>query len=387
MKGDESGIPIIDHEYLPLDLVAEEIRLLVIKPSKDPSSPLVAHLTQESIYGKAVYQCLSYTWGDAKPSEDLIMSGQRIKITKNLYSALRAIRHPTDVQVVWADAVCTNQHDTRERSRQVSRMHKIFEMADCVIIWLGDDDEDSDVTMDFVAELGRPEWTAFEGDGFKLKWGQRLAVTWTATYKLLQRPYFRWLWIVQELALASSPTVFCGKKGVAWTDLHNASMRIRMHQNEIEELCSHYGVEYGESTIPASIVRQDGCPNCHYARNPGNDLQLAHKLSWHRHMRTSSQSPTFLYLCLLNRDTECSDSRDKIYALWNLACEVSNLNMRLNYSLSVGDIYISFAKSYIETTRSLDITCVPHSRCRLGPESSHSYERIELPSWVPDWRG
>lgn len=295
MQGDESGIPIIDHEYLPLDLVAEEICLIVVMPAKDRFAPLIAHLAYESIYGPAAYQCLSYTWGDAAPSEDLVLNGQLLKITRNLDSALRAIRHPTDKQTLWVDAVCINQADIGERSRQVARMHRIFEMADCVLIWISDGDEDSDMAMDFVAELGGPEWTAFEeDDGFsRLKWSEQLAKVWASIYRLLQRPCFRRLWIVQEVAPASVPTVFCGTKAVAWADIHNASVRLRIHQAEVRRLCEHYGIAFGASTVQDSHVRHDGCPNCNRARKPDQDLKLTHKLSWHRQMHKSTQSPTF----------------------------------------------------------------------------------------------
>lgn len=386
MQGDESGVPIIDHEYLPLDLVAEEIRLIVLMPAEDASAPLITHLAHESIYGPAVYQCLSYTWGDAEPSEDLIQSGQLLKITKNLDSALRAIRHPTYQQTLWVDAVCINQMDIIERSRQVARMHQIFGMADLVLIWIGDGDEDSDMAVDFIAELGRLEWTVFEeDDGFsKLKWSERLAKEWAATHRLLQRPYFRRLWIVQELALASVPTVLCGTKAVAWAHIHNASMRLRIHQAEVRLMCEHYDVEFGESTVQAYNLRHNGCPNCNRARKPDQDLKLTHKLSWHRQMRKSGQSPTFLYLCLLNRDAECSNPRDKIYALWNLALEASSLGLQPDYSLSTRAVYISFAKAYIEATRSLDMICTPQSHCL---PHSHWSETLNLPSWVPDWCG
>jgi hypothetical protein len=107
LKGNQADIPTIPHEYLPLDLVAEEIRLIVLMPSEDPDAPVVAHLAHESMYGPAAYQCLSYTWGDGKATEDLILNNQLLKIRKNLAAALKAIRHrgPTQLVTLWVDAV------------------------------------------------------------------------------------------------------------------------------------------------------------------------------------------------------------------------------------------------------------------------------------------
>jgi hypothetical protein len=107
IKGKESDLPVVPYRYLPLDMVAEEIRLVVLLPSEDPSAPLVAHLAHESLYGPAAYQCLSYTWGDGPADRDLVLNGQLIKIRKSLADALKAIRsrEPGNMVTIWADAV------------------------------------------------------------------------------------------------------------------------------------------------------------------------------------------------------------------------------------------------------------------------------------------
>jgi hypothetical protein len=108
MKGPEDAIPIVLQEYLPLDMVAEEIRLLVLMPSEHRDAPLVAHLAHESLYGHAAYNALSYTWGDDEDGgEEMRLSGQSIWLRKNLADALKAIRftNKSDQIAVWADAM------------------------------------------------------------------------------------------------------------------------------------------------------------------------------------------------------------------------------------------------------------------------------------------
>lgn len=52
-----------------------------------------------------------------------------------------------------------------------------------------------------------------------IKENAKLARVWAAIYRLFQRPYFRQMWVVQEIAAASAPTVWCGKRRVSWQDL------------------------------------------------------------------------------------------------------------------------------------------------------------------------
>jgi hypothetical protein len=262
-------------------------------------------------------------------------------------------------------------------------MHQVYEAADAVLIWLGNDDEDSDIAMDFVIELRDPFGTVFDestrNDQPKLLETEDVARKWLALYRLLLRPYFRRLWIVQELTLASVPTAFCGEKYVPWHDIHQASLVLQFHRPQIRGLCDKLGMPLVDEMQPQMVHR--GCPNCFQPRLPDLDLTLPHKLTWHREMRKHNRLPSFLYLCLLNRDAECGNPRDKIYALWNLAAEANALaDFQPDYSLSTQDVYFNFTKAYIRATDSLDIICVPANYCSQGAEP------LDLPSWVTDWR-
>jgi hypothetical protein len=141
----------IPHEYVPLDLVAEELRLVVLQPARNWDAPLYAHFAHESIYGKVVFHCLSYTWGTGEATSELTLNGQLFPTRKNLENALRSLRSEVSKTTVWIDAICIGQENVRERSRQVARMNQIFEKADCVLVWLGEADEDSDLALDFIA--------------------------------------------------------------------------------------------------------------------------------------------------------------------------------------------------------------------------------------------
>jgi hypothetical protein len=42
-------------------------------------------------------------------------------------------------QLVWVDAICINQKDDQEKSRQAGMMHNIHQKAQRVVIWLGEE--------------------------------------------------------------------------------------------------------------------------------------------------------------------------------------------------------------------------------------------------------
>ena len=59
-----------------------------------------------------VYTALSYVWGDATVTEDIIVNGVSLAVTSNLASALRQIRKSFGEVILWADAICTRFGDT-----------------------------------------------------------------------------------------------------------------------------------------------------------------------------------------------------------------------------------------------------------------------------------
>jgi hypothetical protein len=59
-----------------------------------------------------------------------------------LERALRRLRHRSDPQVLWVDAICINQSDDAERSQQVKVMGAIYKSTRHCKIWLGEVEEE-----------------------------------------------------------------------------------------------------------------------------------------------------------------------------------------------------------------------------------------------------
>lgn len=86
-------------------------------------------------------------------------------------------------------------------------MRKIYNGAASVLIWLGDEVDESSMAFELIPRLSRTvgtdigSWTAKER---------------RALEALLSRPWFGRMWILQELGEASSAFLVCGDRRVHW---------------------------------------------------------------------------------------------------------------------------------------------------------------------------
>ncbi|OHX00304.1 HET domain containing protein [Colletotrichum incanum] len=132
------------YRYQPLPPIAEQgrtppfTRLLSLHPGSG-EDPFEAHLQIISIEDAPPYEALSYTWGKPtdEPRDYIWIQGYPLPIKPNLEDALRSLRLPTQVRRLWIDALCIDQSDLDERSRQVQYMRLVYKHAARVIVWLG----------------------------------------------------------------------------------------------------------------------------------------------------------------------------------------------------------------------------------------------------------
>lgn len=130
------------YSYFPLSFASNQIRLLSLEPAKERSAPLVCSLSKISLNSPPPFEALLYTWG-AFGDDAVILHSIPFKVTANLDSALRDIRHEISDRTLWIDAVCINQDDVLERNHQVTKMRQVYQAASKVVVWLGPETEDS----------------------------------------------------------------------------------------------------------------------------------------------------------------------------------------------------------------------------------------------------
>ena len=179
------------------------------------------------------YTALSYTWGPALPTKTIIVNGCAFTIRENLWHFLEQLKygitiigkvnHPLEhPHYMWIDQICIDQSSKVEKSHQVQRMAQIFSTAENVIAWIGPGDDDSDTAMHLFADSWPMERTSFDSDE---QWAQlnyhhqsyrrRLLDDRRSIGQFLSRPYWRRLWIVQEVVLAQKLMIACGQYSVS----------------------------------------------------------------------------------------------------------------------------------------------------------------------------
>lgn len=78
-----------------------------------------------------------------------------VPVTINLASALAHLRYSKQPLMLWIDAICINQEDHAERSKQICKMDRIYSDAQHTIVWLGPVADGSDKVMKLLVAIGR----------------------------------------------------------------------------------------------------------------------------------------------------------------------------------------------------------------------------------------
>ena len=138
-----------DCTYAYTQLAENPMRVLQIKglrKAHDSRSRIVVADMQvigidvEKAESQAEYAALSYVWngGKANGAQDYLQVNETFtEITTNLADALVRFALEGNPQVVWADAVCIDQRDPKEKGQQIHMMKTVFAAATKVIAWLG----------------------------------------------------------------------------------------------------------------------------------------------------------------------------------------------------------------------------------------------------------
>lgn len=134
--------------HKPLENVDQEIRIIGLLPG-EYENPIIYSLEARLLFHEIPYDALSYTWDDDSQSKSVVLLHDRIgkepKIRRNLESALRHIREiqkPGPI-FLWIDSLSINQTDAHEKSHQVRLVREIYQNARNVVVWLGDEDENT----------------------------------------------------------------------------------------------------------------------------------------------------------------------------------------------------------------------------------------------------
>jgi hypothetical protein len=317
-------------------LQAGYVRYVRIKPEEGPEGEIcletcIRRSQSGGIYDEHQnpdqfhYTAISYAWGDATARHPVFVDGHKRLVATNLWHFIqRAIIQRTETQGtkevrtellasaraslpppscqrfaddyvvhlerlqalqrlgwpedwLWIDALCIDQLDDHERTHQVGIMSEIFGRADLVISWLGPAYNNSEHAMTAIS---------YYSDKFPVNPIISPTELSEAICSLCERPYWKRLWVFQELKHARHIMLMCGKDTIFWNVFRNVWSVI-------------------VDTVTTSEDASDRLRE-----------SLATRMMA---LRTKPMDFSLWNLLKETKNLECADRRDRVYALLSVA--------------------------------------------------------------------
>jgi hypothetical protein len=361
----------------------DNIRVLELTRVHQGDIPFCGRLITTKLDKSPGYVALSYVWGKASSDDPILhLDGCPLQIRTSLWQALEELMTHVNTMALWVDQICINQENKTEKEHQVQLMSRIYAQAQRVVGWLGCHDKDSYLAFDLLLVLGRShiahdvqpdlEWQRAVDAVREVGHVHKVEDLFNPTLRPVQavaglvlRPWFYRLWIVQEVALASTLELRCGNSSISGDVFFNA---IRMMCSSVSD------------------------PPMPWLQKP---YRNAHKLGQLRAQVHAGQNHSFTRLAHTLSRWRCEKDHDRLIAIFGLVFQTNEAWFTPSYSISATQLYFEFAQARIRLDGSLSI--LHFAGC--GDNDAHEFSKDgdrfllqlhpppdDIPSWVPDWR-
>ena len=351
--------------YAPLE--SRQIRVMALSPATVLTDPIACTLSTVSLASGPYFAALSYVWGDPAITEPIEVCGQPFQATTNLVAALRQIRHADQPRTIWADAICIDQSNIKEREQQVGIMGQVFSIAHQVIVWLGEDDHPArkaETGMTFVREMSEYFRLGRDLEYPDEKPTMLTEVAFASFCEMLGKPWWNRVWTVQEAILAQQLSFHWGDASCSGEDLFRACDRLR-HRADAAQLQTPSNEELGDIVFEPAILF------------------------------TSRQYRSSLDLWTLVTGFSrrlCSVPHDRIYAFLGLidqqAAGLPDYTVFIDYQQPSQQIYDMTAFLIMVASGWLDLlteVAIPRSGILSSAPELNEKPAIQSASWCPRW--
>ncbi|KAK2759174.1 hypothetical protein FQN54_003274 [Arachnomyces sp. PD_36] len=368
--------------------IAAEIRVLVLE-NGELDSPLRASFRTCSAEDSGLWEAVSYAWEGQAPSETIHIGQRPVKVSKVVREMLELLRYRDCERLLWIDAICINQGDEAEKSQQVALMTQIYKNASAGIIYLRTDDEKlaektvtaarwlDSVDKEMITELRKTP------EGYDI--GSIIQVfhmfhpqfrSSGSIHMLMELPWFRRVWVVQEAVLPKSVIVQIGNQSLPWDLFATVMLRFLSHGSV------RRSVNLSLEECYLGSLRQS-------SRETNRGITMIHLILNLRNWRFSSGKfqtwPSGMALAC--RDLLAAVPSDKVYGLGGLfglgASPDPADSLIIDYGLNPGEVYMQFTFWCIEQEETLDI--LAQQRYTNGQRRTQCDNKMNLSSWATDW--
>ncbi|CAG8949825.1 hypothetical protein HYFRA_00004150 [Hymenoscyphus fraxineus] len=219
LNADDEQSDSLAYDYLP----DRYIRLVEIEPGEEDDE-LKLHIYTKLFWPNSridwrnhrpqipKYSALSYMWYNAAKRGKIVVNcdGASKSLDYNINAFLHELRKRGELGPFWFDVLSIDQKDDEEKRRTIGIMDEIYRNAEEVIVWLGEDDKsvNMEAASDLTQILSYNKSELLSIPFLFSKFGFYPA--WEAFKTVLENPYFKRSWIVQELVLARKTRFLIG---------------------------------------------------------------------------------------------------------------------------------------------------------------------------------
>ena len=344
---------------------SSQVRILAIEKGLY-HAPLRGLLKTQELQTRPQYDAISYCWGAPDTSSEIQLKfgeGYASKrISRVLELTLRRFRSTTEVVYLWNDALCINQDNDEEKGKQVRMMTDIYKSAEKVLIYLGEEDNESPAAFELLDQIyqamennpphdarSASEWIMENGiPGPEVSWA------WQPLKNFFRRPWFRRKWIVQECVVAQQPFFFCGRWQTDWSTMFT-----------VVQAFYKYGLGVYNYTTYNDTSSAD---------------QLQQGISQFRTIASLKEAwdcnakYSFLDVAYRLQLSRATDRRDHMYALLGIVNdgEAQQLNPKYGESNTVCKACVQYARHFLHQKDNLEVLY------RAGLQG----QVLRAPSWV-----
>ena len=329
------------------------------------------------------YDALSYAWGNLSLTYPLRLSATGksyqngildsdghieyqgvLAIHENLRLLLIQLRRMRYNRFIWIDAICINQTDKAEKSKQIPLMRDIYQDAKQVWIWLGEatpvEEGALTIMLNLTAALQKALSDAhylnpdvpdsFEDYGLPTP----SHPVWSALGQLMSRTWFKRLWTLQEAVLPPASIILCGSKKISWQTLDSFADTMTRSRLANWTIFRDVGISSAELDGYESVQMTR---ECRFAME---------NLKW--------GVPIHILLNITRRKM-VTNPADMVFGMLALVAPGVQRLITVDVSLPIVDVYLGLAKYYIRNEP---------DECLLNQTSS-VLKLPNLPSWCPNF--
>ena len=349
------------------------IRLLLILPATDKSEALETIMFHADLKEQP-YQALSHTNRHKGHSRYVHCNGRGLEVSESMYEALLDVRNaaePYTFSIVWAEAVCIDQSDIKDREAHLPLVRDIFTSAHVTLAHLGGTEEQRDkafATLDMLhqackvdefrdrleddlIDLSSLNHLCIEDMNLEIPPENRLELT-----RLFSHHWFERIWNWQEVGLSKKVCIMYGGGVRTWgafADVAWCMYQLRW-ETSIDDNCLDEGMSR-------------------------DDLKHYHILHLDEHRDGALHGTTFPLLSLLSesRHFTAAHPLDRVFALYSHvgnSREQDIIEAFFDYELPRLAMYLNITLNCILSHRTLDVLNL-----------AHNDTTSDWPSFVPDF--